>query len=548
MRKCIKGVFALIVLLFTFNVYAKPANESFKDDNLYRCIIDAYNDIKDETKEYSYALTSEELKEITILDCSKYSGNINSLTGLNNLTSLTSLDLSGNEFIGGELKLTNNSSKLVSNLNLPSSLSITNKEYAIGNSKVVKIENDIAYPLESGSTYIIMTGTVSGTEIREKYLVTVNGGTVKKSNNSKLASLFLTASSLKNGEGEFSFDSNTKVYSTIVNNSVTKVKINANVLDRKAKFVSGYGPREVNLTSGTNNIEVKVQAEDGSISTYIISVVRSNGTDANNKLAYIELSVGKINFNRDVYNYNFTVATNVDSIDVKGVSESPLSKVTVTDTDLKISNDKATSKLKIGDNKIIVTVSSESGSKQEYTLNVTREDYDSEDNYLSNLIIEGYTINFNKNIFKYDLNIKNETSLNITPTTEKKSATYVITGNNNLENNSKIAIKVSDENGSTREYTITIHKQESAALSNIIDFSGIEIKWIILIFEAVTIVVLLLYIIFRGSSKPKRVKKTKVKMVNQPNPMNNYGNTCNSCGTVNDIKSKTCYVCGNQLR
>lgn len=548
MRKCIKGVFALIVLLFTFNVYAKPANESFKDDNLYRCIIDAYNDIKDETKEYSYALTSEELKEITILDCSKYSGNINSLTGLNNLTSLTSLDLSGNEFIGGELKLTNNSSKLVSNLNLPSSLSITNKEYAIGNSKVVKIENDIAYPLESGSTYIIMTGTVSGTEIREKYLVTVNGGTVKKSNNSKLASLFLTASSLKNGEGEFSFDSNTKVYSTIVNNSVTKVKINANVLDRKAKFVSGYGPREVNLISGTNNIEVKVQAEDGSISTYIISVVRSNGTDANNKLAYIELSVGKINFNRDVYNYNFTVATNVDSIDVKGVSESPLSKVTVTDTDLKISNDKATSKLKIGDNKIIVTVSSESGSKQEYTLNVTREDYDSEDNYLSNLIIEGYTINFNKNIFKYDLNIKNETSLNITPTTEKKSATYVITGNNNLENNSKIAIKVSDENGSTREYTITIHKQESAALSNIIDFSGIEIKWIILIFEAVTIVVLLLYIIFRGSSKPKRVKKTKVKMVNQPNPMNNYGNTCNSCGTVNDIKSKTCYVCGNQLR
>ena len=45
-----------------------------------------------------------------------------------------------------------------------------------------------------------------------------------------------------------------------------------------------------------------------------------------------------------------------------------------------------------------------------------------------------------------------------------------------------------------------------------------------------------------------KMKKAKVKMVNQPNPMNNYGNMCKSCGTVNDIRSKTCYVCGNQLR
>ena len=550
MSKYVKVLFAVFILFFAFNVSADPVNDSFLDDNLYKCIVDSYNIGKEEKINYDYNILPEELREITSLDCSKYSGTIEDLTGLNKLTSLTSLNLNGNVFLGGTLKLTNNYGKLVSNIKLPSSLTITDKKYSIDNNKIVKIENDLVYPLQTGSTYVTMTGKVSGNEIKEKYLVSVNGGTVKKSSNSKLASLFLTANNLKKGEGEFAFDSNTKIYTAIVDNSVTKVKVNASLLDRNSKFIVGYGPREVTLKSGNNNIEVKVQAEDGSTSTYIISVIRSDGTDANNKLANIELSVGKINFNRDVYNYNFTVATNVDTIDVKGVSESPLSKVTVTNTELKTSKDSATSKLKIGDNKIVVTVSSESGSKQDYTLTVIREDYDSEDNFLSNLSIEGYSINFDKNTFKYDLNIKNENSLLITPITEKKNATYVILGNANLGNNSKIIIKVSDENGSNREYTLNIHKQESI-ITNLVDFSNISIKWIILIAEAVTILVLLLYIIFRGSNKPKRpkkMKKAKVKMLNQPNAMNNYGNVCKSCGTVNDIKSKTCYVCGNQLR
>ena len=503
MNKCIKGLVVTIFLLFVTNVYADPANDSFLDDNLYKCIIDAYNSNKEEKVDYTYNILPEELVEITRLDCSKYAGNIDDLTGLNKLVSLTYLNLSGNEFIGGTLKLANTYNKLPTNIHLPSSLTITDKKYKIDNTKIVKIENDLVYPLESGSTYVTMTGKVSGNEIKEKYLVSVDGGTVKKSSNSKLASLFLTATNLKKGEGEFSFDSNIKVYNAVVGGNITKVKVNATVLDKNAKFVSGYGPREVTLKSGNNSIEVKVKAQDNSESTYLINVFRSDGTDANNKLANIELSVGKINFDRSVYNYNITVETNVDTIDIKGVSESPLSKVTVTDTDMKVSNDQATSKLKIGDNKIIVTVSSESGNKQDYILNIRREDYDSEDNYLSNIVIDGYIINFNRNVFNYNLNIKNEDSLLITPKLEKDTSTYTIVGNSKLENNSKILIKVSDEIGSTREYSITIHKQEL----NLNDAFGIELKWIILIVEAVTIIVLLLYIIFRGSNKPRKPKK-----------------------------------------
>ncbi|MBQ1812340.1 MAG: cadherin-like beta sandwich domain-containing protein [Bacilli bacterium] len=555
MRKYISTIFILFILLFSCKVYASPANDIFLDDNLYNCIIDAYNQGKEDKKDYSYDILPEELNEITSLDCSKYKGSIEDLTGLNKLISLKSLNLSGNTFLGGTLKLSNNYGKLVSKLNLPQSLAITDKTYIIENPKIAKVENDLVYPLESGSTYITMKAKVSGNEITEKYLVSVDGGTVKKSSNCKLSSLFLTAVNLKKGEGEFSFDNKVKSYYAVVNNSVSKVRVNASVLDKSAKFVEGYGPRDVQLKNGTNTIDVKIKAQDGTICSYFVSVMRSDGTDANNKLANIELSVGKIDFSRDVYNYNFTVATNVDAIDVKGVAESPLSKVTVTDIDSKTSNNSITSKLKIGENKVIITVSSESGSKQEYTLNITREDYDSEDNYLSDIEISNYDINFKRDVYKYDLKIKDEKALIIIAKVEKKNATYSITGNNNLTNNSKIIIKVSDENGSIREYTIIVHKDEKKSvfnISDIFDFSNISIKWIILIAEGVTILVLLLYIIFRGGNKPKKPKvrqhKTNKKSKGNDSKLLKYGNTCKICGAMNDANSKTCYICGNELK
>lgn len=555
MKKYINTIFILFVLLFSYDVYASPANDSFLDDNLYKCIIDAYNQGKDDKKDYNYDILPEELNEITSLDCSKYKGSIEDLTGLNKLISLETLNLSGNTFLGGTLKLANNYGKLVSKLNLPQTLTITDKTYIIDNPKIVKVENDLVYPLEAGSTYITMKGKIAGNEIVEKYLVSVDGGTVKKSNNCKLASLFLTAENLKKGEGEFSFDNKVKSYYAVVNNSISKVRVNATVLDKTAKFVYGFGPRDVQLKSGTNTIDVQIKAQDGTICSYFINVIKSDGTDANNKLANIELSVGKIDFSRDVYNYNFTVATNVDSIDIKGVAESPLSKVTITDIDSKISKDSAVSRLKIGENKVIITVSSESGSTQEYMLNITREDYDSEDNYLSNIEISNYNINFNRNTFKYDLKIKDEKALIIIAKTEKQNSTYSIVGNNNLTDNSKIVIKVSDETGSIREYTIIVHKEEKASSFNIRDilnFSNIPIKWIILIAEGVTIVVLLFYIIIRGNNRPRkpRIKKQKVTKKSKKNnsKLVKYGNMCKICGAMNDAQSKTCYICGNELK
>ena len=530
MRKILKYFFVFI-LFGIKSVYAAPANDSFLDDNLYKCVIDAYNVNAVDKVDYTYSILPEELIAITNLDCSSYKGQISDTTGLNKMTGLTSLNLSGNMFLGGQLKLNNNNSTLRSLIKLPSNLKITDITYKIDNPKIIKIENGVVYPLTVGSTNVTMTGKVSGNEITEKYSVVVEGEPYIKSDNSKLASLYLS-------KGEFKFDSDVKIYTTIVDESVDNVTISATVLDKKAKFVSGYGPRKVNLKKGTNTLLVKVQAENGNISTYTISVIRSDGNDMNNRLASLTLSVGSIDFSPDVYIYNLTVDSNINYIDIRAIAESPLSSVEISDTNLRV-----------GENKITISVISESGEKNDYQLIVTRENYDSSDNYLSGLSINGYNINFKRDIFEYELKIKNEKILEINATAEKKESTISILGNHDLKDKSEIIVRVFDKEGSPRDYVINIKKDSAFSLSFI---KNIDFKWIFLLLEFIVIIVLLFIIIFKNKlRKPRRPKKIKriPKNVISKHPKVKLSNRiCSKCGTVNDLNSKYCYVCKNPLQ
>lgn len=528
MKKGLKLFLFIFLFISLTEVNAAPANDAFLNDGLYKCIIDGYNNISEEKKTYTDYIYPEELLEIKSLDCTKYKNEIDDLTGLNMLINLNELNLSGINFIGGETNITGSSDKLKSRIILPPSLTITNKTYKIENPKIVKIENDTLYPLSGGATTVTMTGKIGNHDIKETYQVRVPDNASK---NAKLASLYLS-------EGEFAFDSDKNVYNVVVENSVSSVKINANVLDKKAKFVEGFGPRTVKLNVGLNTLLVKVKAENGAINTYTISVTRSDGNDLNNRLINIELSVGDIEFDPDIFIYNFSVDSNVDVIDVKAVSESALAKVEVSDT-----------KLKVGNNKITITVTSESGSIQKYELIINREDYDSTDNYLQSLNIKNYNINFNKNIFSYDLNIKNEKQLIITPVCENNEASYSIVGNNDLHDKSKIIIKVSDKEGSTREYTITVNKQAIFDMS-FLDSNMFKLGTILI--EFIIIIVLIIVLMFKLKNKPRKPKKAVKKVNNINKPQNNIRtsgtNMCSSCGAVNDPKSKTCYICGNLLK
>ncbi len=532
MKNVFKVAFMSVLLLFAVKVNAEPANDSFIDDNLYKCVIDSYNIGKEEYKNYNYNISIEELITITKLDCKVYSGLIENLSGLNKLTGLKSLNISGNTFLGGNLNLKiGGTGKLKSNIVLPPGLSLTDITYSYSVDGIVKVENGVVTALKGGTTYVTMTAKVTGNEIKEKYLVSVAGKqtthppttSVKKSNNAYLKSLSVS-------NAEIDFKKSTFVYSLFVPKNISEVTIKASLEDSKASFVSGYAPRKVTLKQGANTVYIKIKAEDGTIKTYTLGITRSNGEDTNNLLSNIELSSGEIDFKPEVTIYTISVSNDVKELKVNAKATSLLAKVEVSDT-----------LLKVGENKITITVTPESGDKKVYQLIVNREEFDSKDNYLKSLSIDGYDIDFKKDVFNYELSIKKESSLKINAVKEVVNSSVSIIGNKELVNGSKVIIRVTDVDGNIRDYTINITK------SVLFDLSY---KMIILFAEFIIILILLLVIIFRPKNKGVKRNNRNINRHGGNGRKINFVNNkvCRKCGAINDPLAIVCYLCGTELK
>ena len=105
--------------------------------------------------------------------------------------------------------------------------------------------------------------------------------------NNKLSGLTVTGYALTP-----TFDRDTESYDIIVNPSVERVEVKASVLDSKAT-VSGTG--KVELQSGNNTIFVEVKAENGSVRTYKLNVVRQSNAPSVNVGPGYSTSAGSSN-------------------------------------------------------------------------------------------------------------------------------------------------------------------------------------------------------------------------------------------------------------
>lgn len=176
---------------------------------------------------------------------------------------------------------------------------------------------------------------------------------------------------------------------------------------------------------------------------------------SNTKLKSITLSTGSIEFNPDTYQYNIEVVDTVNTINVAAVPEDSTSKVQV-NGNTNITNGSVIS--------ILVTGTDNSSSFYKITVKKNEEKELSNNAYLEELSIENYTIPFDSKINDYSLTIDNGvTELNINYKTQDEKATVSITGNNNLQNGSKINIKVTAEDGTENNYilNITVKKQSN---------------------------------------------------------------------------------------
>lgn len=260
-----------------------------------------------------------------------------------------------------------------------------------------------------------------------------------------------------NGKSVNNFKTTTYNYVMQVESDVTVAKINAVPNHAGATFVKDFGNRDVPLEYGENEILVKVLSQAGEERVYTILITRVDNRESNNFLKDIIINGGKIkiDFNRNINSYRIKTY-GLETITIDATTEDAKATYEITKPDTLI----------IGENTITIKVLSESKVERIYKVIIDNTD-EKVDTTLKNLSIEGYHIDFAKNIYdyeiRYDSKYKDGLVIRKNSTLNSDDGVYIDESlleqtNKDLKVGSVIKIRVyyDDENEST--YTITIVK------------------------------------------------------------------------------------------
>lgn len=271
-------------------------------------------------------------------------------------------------------------------------------------------------------------------------------------------------------------NSDVKIIST--NNNIKEIKINGKVLEGFTNTEKLYS---LQSSDEKINIEVTLENEFATItgagdytfaknSNELIVPIIVLSENGNQKVVLIrfykddKIQTGSLNgilikdnknnnliidFKSDVYEYYLNVNSSVTSLEISPEAESG---------EFVKNYGKQTVKLLNGDNVVQIKLKDGNGNIRTYFIFITKTIKNaSNNNYISNLKIDGYNLEFSKRVKNYVLEIKkNVNKLDIKPVLEDDSASYIIKGNDNLTEGSVIKIIVTAENGARATYQITV--------------------------------------------------------------------------------------------
>lgn len=213
--------------------------------------------------------------------------------------------------------------------------------------------------------------------------------------------------------------------------------------------ISGTGNHK--LKCGSNTLKINTVSGDKSKKlTYTLNINRK--CDDNTSLKGITLSSGTLSpvFSADTLEYKVSVDTNVEKMSIDVSKED----------NQKVSGLVKDAKLAFGDNTFSIKVTSESGKSKTYKIVVNRADNRSNNALLGSITIDNGKLNFDRNVFMYDVRVLNEVStINVVATPEDSKAKVEVDSPKSLkEGDNKVVIKVTAENGATQEYSINVKR------------------------------------------------------------------------------------------
>jgi hypothetical protein len=323
-------------------------------------------------------------------------------------------------------------------------------------------------PLEIGDNVIDITGNAEDGTTVQVYTVTIH----RVSNDATLRSLTVSS-------GDLSFDANTTSYAVNVANAVTSIDVTGTANHDSATVTGNV--TDMPLEVGANNmVTITVAAEDGTTTgTYTVTINRSSESvqlSSDATLKSLAISAGTLTpaFNANTTDYTVNVANDVTAINVTGVANHP---------EATVSGNVTGKTLEVGDNNVVsITVAAENGTTTvTYTVRIVRAP--AADATLKSLTVSSGDLSpaFDANTTGYTVRVANSvTNIDVTGTANHAAAT--VSGNVTgklleVGSNNVVNITVTAEDGTTRTYTVTIHRVSSDATLKSLTLSAVTLPF-----------------------------------------------------------------------
>jgi subtilisin family serine protease len=252
----------------------------------------------------------------------------------------------------------------------------------------------------------------------------------------------------------------------------TATNPNATISVNGVAVPSGTPTAPLTMAVGTNTITILVTAESGATRTYTITAARAVPSN-NAQLTDLTLSTGELNpsFSSSVTRYQVTVPYEVSSVRITPTTSDALASVQVDGSAVASGTASQPVALEIGTNVIPVVVSAQNGAQRIYSITIVREK--SSNAKLASLELKGETLNpsFKPSKLNYRASVAASTKTGrISLAPDDSSATVMINGKkwdidseyhtvNIAKKKTIVRIRVKADDGTTRNYRITINKK-----------------------------------------------------------------------------------------